>query len=312
MGGHSHSHTHGAVDEAHLGAHRQRLAIAFGITASLLVAQAVGAVWTGSLALLTDTAHMLTDTAGLAVALGASVLAGRPPSPSRTWGFRRVEVLAALAQASILLAVGIFAAIEGARRLWEPPEMASAELLLFGVLGLIGNVVSMWVLAGGRKANLATRGAFLEVVNDALGSIGVIVAAVVIALTGWQQADAVAGLVIAGLIVPRALVLLRDATHILMEFTPRGLDLDEVRTHLLDVRHVRGVHDLHASTVASGLPVLTAHVVVDGECFTDGHAPEILRELQTCVAEHFPVTVSHSTFQVESAGCETWEERGLD
>jgi cobalt-zinc-cadmium efflux system protein len=304
----THRHDH---DTAHLAAHRGRLTVALGITATIFVAQAVGAVWTGSLALLTDTAHMLTDTAGLALALGASVLAGRAASPGRTWGYRRVEVLAALAQATILLAVGIVAVVEGVRRLWAPPEMASSELLVFGVIGLVGNVISMLVLSGGRRANLATRGAFLEVVNDALGSIGVIGAAGVIALTGWQQADAVTGLLIAGLILPRATWLLRDATHILMEFTPRGLDLDAVRTHLSDVRHVVGVHDLHASTVASGLPILTAHVVVDGECFTDGHAPQILRELQACVADHFAVSVAHSTFQVESSPCERWDDGGL-
>lgn len=307
--GHDHGHSHGiSADMADVPAHRKRLRIAFGLTATVLVAQAIGAVWTGSLALLTDTAHMLTDVAGLAVALTAATLMTRPASSSRTWGFRRIEVLAALAQATVLLAVGIFAMVEGARRLFEPPEVASGELLIFGIIGLAANVVSLWVLAGGRDANLNMRAAFLEVLNDALGSVGVIVAAIVIWATGWQQADAIAGLLIAALIVPRSIMLLKEATRVLMEFTPRGLDLDEVREHMLELEHVREVHDLHSSTVATGLPIITAHVVVDDECFQDGHAPQILSELRTCVAEHFPVSVSHSTFQVETAESRRREE----
>jgi cobalt-zinc-cadmium efflux system protein len=129
----------------------------------------------------------------------------------------------------------------------------------------------------------------------------VIVAAIVIATTGFQQADAIAGLLIAGLIVPRAIILMRDTTRVLMEFTPAGLDLDEVRRHILELKHVTDVHDLHASTVATGLPTLTAHIVVEDECFTDGHAAEVLHEVRECVAGHFPVSIQHSTFQVETA-----------
>ena len=180
-----HQHQHGAHGN------RRRLAVAFGITAAVFVAQAVGALLTGSLALLVDTAHMLTDVAGLAIALLAASLALRPPSPRRTWGFRRAEVLAALAQAAVLLAVGVYALIEGVSRLAGPAEAPGPGLLVFGIVGLVGNVVALLVLAGGRSASLNLRAAFLEVLNDALGSVAVIVAAVVIATTGWQQADAV-------------------------------------------------------------------------------------------------------------------------
>ncbi|MFI2702182.1 cation diffusion facilitator family transporter [Cellulosimicrobium composti] len=301
-------HDHGAGGAAP--DHRARLGVAFGITATILVAQAVGAVLTGSLALLTDTAHMLTDATGLLVALVAASLALRPATKRRTWGFRRVEVLAALAQAALLLAVGVYAVVEGVRRLVAPPEVPSSELLVFGVVGLVGNVVAIAVLASGRRANLNLRAAFLEVVNDALGSVGVVVAAVVIATTGYQRADTIAALVIAALIVPRAFRLLREATAVLMEFTPEGLDLDDVRAHILSLDHVEDVHDLHASTVATGLPTISAHVVVDDACFRDGHALEIVERVRTCVAHHFPVSVEHSTFQLETAALHDREAHG--
>lgn len=242
--------------------HRTRLAIAFAITLTILVAEVIGAIWTNSLALLVDAGHMLTDATGLLIALIAASLALRRPTPERTWGYRRAEVLAAGAQAAVLLGVGVYAFVEGVRRLFDPPEVAATGLLVFGVVGLVGNVVSMLVLSSGRGANLNMRAAFLEVVNDALGSVAVIISAVVIALTGWTTIDALAGMLIAALIVPRAVTILREAGSILLESTPPGLDLDEVRRHLLDVPHVQGVHDLHASTIASGLPVLTAHVVL--------------------------------------------------
>ena len=287
-------HDHGTVST-----NRNRLALAFAITAAILVAEVIGAVWTGSLALLADAGHMLTDAAGLLMALVAASLAMRPPTPTRTWGFRRAEVLAAGAQATVLLGVGLYAFVEGIRRLNEPHEVSSTGLLLFGVVGLLGNIASMLVLSSGRGANLNMRAAFLEVVNDALGSVAVIVSAVVIATTGWVRIDAIVGMLIAALIVPRAITILREAGHILLESTPKGLDLDDVRAHVLALPHVQDIHDLHASTVASGLPVLTAHVVLDEECFTDGHAADMLAQLQDCVAAHFAVSIEHSTFQLE-------------
>lgn len=225
----------------------------------------IGALWTNSLALIIDAGHMLVDASGLLIALLAASLALRPPSPERTWGYRRAEVLAAGAQAAVLLAVGSYAFIEGVRRLLEPPDVTATGLLVFGVIGLLGNLISMMVLSSGRGANLNMRAAFLEVVNDALGSVAVIISAIVIALTGWTRIDALAGMLIAALIVP----------------------------------HVQGVHDLHASTIATGLPVLTAHVVLDDSCFHDGHSARMLGDLQECVAAHFDVSVEHSTFQLE-------------
>lgn len=308
--GAGHHHGPPSGDEGRPGDFRRRLAIAFAITTIIVVAQAVGAWVTGSLALLTDTAHALTDASGLLVALVAGTLMLRPPSSTRTWGYRRIEVIAALAQAALLLVVGTYAVVEGIRRLFAPPEVPAGELLVFGVIGLLANLVAIAVLASGRSANFNMRAAFLEVVNDALGSLGVIIAALVIATTGLQQADAVAGLFIAALIVPRATKLLRETSSVLMEFAPDGLDLDEVRDHVLALEHVREVHDLHASTVATGLPTISAHVVVDEECFTDGHAAEVLQQVRTCVAEHFDIAIHHSTFQIEPPSVSRTERAG--
>jgi len=294
-----HDHDHGPDSAAVT--NRRRLALVLSITGTVLVAEVVGAILTGSLALLADAGHMLTDAAGLAIALLAAHLITRPATMRRTWGFQRAETLAAAAQALLLLGVGIYVFVEAIRRLFEPPEIAPIGMLVFGIVGLVGNVVSMTVLARGHTANLNVRAAFLEVLNDALGSVAVIVAAIVIATTGWTRADAIVSLLIAVLIVPRTLMLLRDTTRVLLESTPTGLDLEDVRRHILAVPHVQAVHDLHASQIATGLPVLSAHVVVDDDCFHDGHIPQLLDQLQACVADHFPVSVEHSTFQFEQA-----------
>src|SRR5476651_376652 len=280
----AHDHGEGASS-------RTRLAVALGISVAILLAEIGGAILTGSLALVVDAGHLLTDAGGLAVALLAASLVHRPPTSRRTWGFGRAEVLAATAQAAVLLAVGLFVLVEGIHRLIVPAPIAPSPLLVFGIIGLVGNLAALLVLRGSRRANFNLRAAFLEVGNDALGSLSVIVAAIVIALTGWTRADAVAALVIGALILPRSLLLLRETIDVLLESTPRGLDLNSVRKHLLEQPHVRAVHDLHATQIATGLPVLTAHVVVDDECFYDGHTSEILDDLQACVSEHFSIAI---------------------
>lgn len=306
--GASHGHEHGAAghdghDHSHAGsANRTRLAVAFGITATILVAEIVGAIFTGSLALLVDAAHMATDTVGLLMALVASTLMAKSATSTRTWGFRRAEILSAAAQALVLLSVGVYAITEGISRIFEPAEIPSTGLLVFGILGLAGNAVALLVLVGGRNSNLNLRAAFLEVINDALGSVGVIVSAIVIATTGWTTIDTIVGLGIAALILPRAVTILRSAIRVLMETSPRGLDMDQLRTHMTESPHVRDVHDLHVTEVGTGLPVLTAHVEVDPSCFADGHVTQHLDELRECVGSHFAVSVEHSTFQLEPAG----------
>ncbi|WP_182354193.1 cation diffusion facilitator family transporter [Flaviflexus huanghaiensis] len=285
------------MHHAHAVDNRRRLVIAFSITFTILIAEVIGALWTGSLALLVDAGHMLTDTMGLLMALVATQLTMRSPTKKRTWGLRRAEVLAAFFQASILFAVGAFTLVEGMRRLWDPPEVQATGLIIFGVVGLAGNLISLAVLSSGRSSNLNMRAAFLEVLNDALGSVAVIVAAIIITYTGWTQADAIAGILIAVFILPRSLIIIRESMSILLESTPRGLDLEEVRAHILALPHVIAVHDLHASLIASNFPTLSAHVVLDDCCFYDSHAPHILDALQECVRDDFGI--EHATFQLE-------------
>ncbi|WP_300390537.1 cation diffusion facilitator family transporter [uncultured Nocardioides sp.] len=289
-------HSHAPPDS------RRRLAVVLALTVTVLIVEVVGAVVSGSLALLADAAHMLTDVAGLSMALVVAAIVRRPPSDTHTWGLRRAEVLGAAAQATLLLAVGGFVLVEAVRRLDEPAEVTGSAMLVFGVVGLLGNVVGMTILAaGGREHHdLNMRAAYLEVVADALGSVAVIVAAVLVATTGWDRADPVASLVIVALIVPRTLHLLRETTHVLLEATPRGLALADVRARLLAHDHVREVHDLHVSSVATGLPTLTAHLVVDDSCFHDGHLATLLDQLQAALADDFDV--AHSTLQFERAG----------
>ena len=290
-------HDHGVAR-----ANRTRLGIALAITSVVLVAEVVGALVTGSLALLVDAGHMLTDAGGLLMALLAATAMARPPTERRTWGWARIEILAAGAQAAVLLAVGVYAFVEGVQRLLAPPELAPGGLLALGILGLVANFASVLVLSAGRGHNLNMRAAFLEVVNDAFGSLAVIISALVIQFTGWTRVDALAGMVIAVLILPRAVAILRQAGSVLLETVPQGLDLGQVRAHLLGLPHVTDVHDLHASLIGTGLPVLTAHVVLEDRCFSDGHSHELLDQLQECVRQHFDVSVEHSTFQLEPAG----------
>ena len=295
--GHSHGHNH---NHAHGSTNRARLGIALGITGLIFIAEVVGAIVTDSLALLVDAGHMLTDSMGLVVALVAATLMKRPPSESHTWGWPRAEVLSAGVQSAILLCVGGYAIYEGITRLFAPPDVEAGGVALIGVIGLLGNVASLMVLLGGRDNNLNMRAAFLEVLNDALGSVAVIVSAIVIALTGWTRADTIAGLLVAVLIVPRALKLLRESGSILLETTPTDLDLNKVRQHLTEQPHVKEVHDLHASVVSTELPILTAHVVLADECFTDGHSQKILAEIQECLTTHHGVSIEHCTLQLES------------
>ena len=307
-------HHHSSPDSSPLerSAQRRGLIVACAITLGIVAVQGVGAVMTGSLALLTDMVHSLTDSVGLIVAVIAASLMYSRATSRRTWGLRRMEVLAGLMQAALLAGIGIYAGIEGIQRLSDPVDVDHLPLAVFGALGLAGNIASLMVLRAHRHSNFNLRAAFLEVLADALGSVAVLVAAASIWLTGWAQADAVAALLIAALIVPRAVVLLVETSRVLLELTPRGVDLEAVREHLRGVRHVEDVHDLHASTVATGLPIISAHVVLDEACFNQNCAPEVLADLRECVAEHFDVSIEHSTFQLETrelAGAERHSHR---
>jgi cobalt-zinc-cadmium efflux system protein len=293
----SHGHDHATLGV--VATHRRPLVVVLAISTAILVLEVVGAFVSGSLALLADAGHMLTDVAGLSLAVVAATLSMRPATPERTWGYRRAEVLAAAGQAGLLLAVAAFILVEGIRRLVAPTTVDAGVMALFAVVALVGNGISLVILGRIQRGNLNTRAAFLEVAADALGAVAVLVTAILIAAFGWDRADAVTSIAIALLILPRTLRLLRESVDVLLEATPRDVDLADVREHVLLVSHVVAVHDLHASQVATDLPVLTAHVVVDDECFHDGHLPQLLDELQACLADHFDV--EHSTFQFEPA-----------
>ncbi|KAB1948881.1 cation diffusion facilitator family transporter [Brevibacterium linens] len=290
-----------AHDHAHGSGSRRQLRIVFGIVATIFVFQLIGSVVTGSLALLIDTGHNAVDLIGIGIALFAASLVSKPTGGQKTWGFRRAEVFAAGAQATLLLGLGVYSLIEGIRRFFVPPEVPGPGLLLFGAIGLVGNLVSIVILSSSKEDSLNLKAAFLEVIADALGSVAVILAALAIWLFGWERADAVAALVIAALIVPRAFAILRETGSILLEEAPKELDLDKVREHLEAVEHVQEVHDLHITRIDSNLPVLTAHVVLADECFYDGHAPRILKALQECLTEHHKIAIEHSTFQFDRA-----------
>ncbi len=291
-------HDHGAHTHGN-GVGRKRLTIALTITLTVLVTEIVGAIITSSLALLVDVGHLVTDAAGLTMALVAAYLSERPATSTHTWGWRRAEVISAALQALILICVGGYALIEAINRLVTPQPVVAEGLLIVGIVGLVGNLASLAVLRDAKSANLNLRAAFLEVANDALGSVAVILSAIVVKTTGWHQIDAIASLCIAALIVPRAIVILRSAGKVLLEATPEGLNLDQVRTHLMELPHVEEIHDLHVSTVAAGLPVLTAHIVLPDECFQSGHYAEILTEIQDCLISHHGMEISHSTVQLE-------------
>lgn len=300
-----HDHAHGHAHAA--GGNRTRLAIALAITVSVLVAQVVGAVASGSLALLGDAGHMSSDGIGLAVALVASVMAARPATDRHTFGFQRMEVLAALANGLLLVVVAVLVGYEAVRRLLEPTaHVEAAPMLVVASVGLAANVVAYLVLRGGDRGSLNMRGAMLEVLGDMLGSIAAIVAAVVILATGFGEADAIASLAIAALIVPRAFLLLRDVVRVLTEAAPRDRDVAQIRDHLRGASGVVAVHDVHIWNITSGAPVFTAHVVVATEVFERGDTHALLDELGGCLAEHFDV--AHSTFQLEPAGHHEHEE----
>jgi cobalt-zinc-cadmium efflux system protein len=290
-------HGHGVTAT---GRHRGRLTVALCLTAVVLVVELVGGILTGSLALLADAAHMFTDVAGLGMSLLAATLAARPTTDARTFGYMRLEILAAVVNALLLFGAAALVLVEAVRRLGDPPEVDGGLMLVFALVGLAANGVSLLLLHGGHRESMNVRGAYLEVMGDLLGSGAVVVGAVVVALTGALVADPVVSALVAVLILPRTWQLLREAVDVLLEATPRGVDMDDVRRHLLGTPGVVGVHDLHAWTITSGLPVLSAHVVVDGATLARGDGGQVLDRLGECLAGHFDI--EHCTFQLEPVG----------
>ncbi|TFC02534.1 cation diffusion facilitator family transporter [Cryobacterium mannosilyticum] len=291
--GHDHAHTSQT--------NRVRLTVAIGIVAAVLVVEVIGAALTGSLALLADAGHMFSDLAGLVIALVATVVAARPATDRQTFGYQRAEVFGALINGLILVTVAISVVVGAVTRLVgsSPVEVQAMPMLIVAAIGLVANIAGLLLLRPAAKGSINMRGAYLEVLGDALGSVAVIAAAAVILLTGFAQADAIASLVIAAMIGPRAFVLLRDVVRVLSESAPIDTDVTEIRRHLLETPGVVAVHDVHVWAITSGAHVFSAHVVVEPVVLQSGGSGELLDALSGCLAEHFDV--DHSTFQLEPA-----------
>ncbi|WP_326653904.1 MULTISPECIES: cation diffusion facilitator family transporter [unclassified Streptomyces] len=307
--GHDHGHSHGGPPPTGTAAaaYQGRLRIALAITLSVMVLEIVGGFLSDSLALIADAAHMATDGVGLAMALLAIHFANRPAVQNRTFGFARAEILAALANCLLLLGVGGYLLYEAVQRFITPAETKGGLTIAFALIGLVANMISLSLLVRGQKESLNVRGAYLEVLADTLGSLTVLVSAGIILATGWQPADPIASLVIGLMIVPRTWKLLRETLNVLLEAAPKGVDMGEVRAHIVALPGVEDVHDLHAWTITSGMPVLSAHVVVSQDALdTVGHE-KMLHNLQGCIGDHFDV--EHCTFQLEPIGHAEHEAR---
>lgn len=274
----------------------------FILTLIYFIVELIGGILTNSLALLADAAHMLTDVGGLALALFATWIAKKPATPQKTYGYYRVEILAALANAVVLFLISFYILYEAYRRFEEPPEVASAPMLLIAVIGLAINLVGIWNLHHGAKESLNIHGAYLEVVSDALGSVGVIVAAVIMLVSGWYYADPIFSVLIGLFILPRTWSLLTQAANVLLEATPAHINVATVEEAMLKVDGVEAVHDLHIWTITSGMEALSAHVVlVDGS--ESQTASWVLETITAKLKDEFGI--DHTTLQLEHS--DRWE-----
>ena len=289
-------HSHSAA-----GRHAGNLAGALAIALAILVVEVVAGIAANSLALLADAGHVFADVSGMALSLVAIRLAARPPSEGRTFGLYRLEMLVAALNAVLLLGIAVVVLVEAVRRLAEPPDVQPGLVIVVALIALAGNVVALRLLGTGQRESLVMRGAYLEVAGDLLGAAAVLVAGLVILVTGWHAADAVASIVVAVLIVPRTVALLRDSVDVLLEATPKSVDLGEVERHIREAPGVLDVHDLHAWTITSGMHVVSAHVVLG----PDGRPGDVLDHLGMCLADDFDV--NHSTFQLETPEHVVWE-----
>ena len=306
--GAGHDHGHGGGHAAGRTEDRGRLKLVLAVTVLVIAVELVGAWLSGSLALLADAGHMVTDGAAVALALSASYVAGLPPTSRRTFGLHRAEILAALVNAVVLLVVCTYLAWSGVRRLLEPVEVDGGLMLWFAAIGLVANGASLAVLARRRESSLNMRAAYLEVLSDLLTSVAVVVAAVVVLATGFTRADPIVSLLIAALILPRSFTLLREAVDVLLEAAPRHVDLTALREHLREVPGVVDVHDLHAWTITSGMPSLSVHVTVTDAVLAQRGVGSLLDEFSDCVAGHFEV--AHTTFQIEPESHRDHEDLG--
>jgi len=283
---HSHGHDH------RRSGNRKRLALTLVLAGVYMIAEIGGGLITNSLALLADAGHMFSDVAALGLSLFAVWFAERPPTPQRTYGYYRAEILAALVNGAALIVVSVLIFIEASRRLRHPPEVMGSLMMAIAAGGLVVNALSLWILHGGREESLNIRGAFLHVLTDALGSVGAIVAAALI-WAGWNWADPAISILIGLLVIYSAWRLVAESVAVLMEWAPKGIDVDEVLRVMRETPGVHGVHDLHVWTITSGLDSLSAHVVAEHD---QPHA-ELLKRLRVALRERFGI--DHITIQVE-------------
>jgi len=280
-------------------ADRRYLGGALALISAFLVGEVTAAVLAGSLALLADAGHMLTDAGAIAIAIWATRLAERPATDVWTYGLKRAEILSAAVNGVALVIIAVLITVEAVERLLHPLAVTGPVLIVVAAVGIAVNLAATFVLAKANRTSLNIAGAFAHLMTDLWAFVGTAAAGVVIVTTGFSRADSIASFLIALLMLRAARQLLRDSGRVLLEAAPVAVDLTDVREHLLAATHVTDIHDLHAWVVTSDLPALSAHVVVSEECFADGHAPQILDELQACLTGHFDV--EHSTFQLEAA-----------
>lgn len=290
-----HVHDHGVRADTD----RRYLLVALGLLVSFVVVEVVVAAIARSLALLSDAGHMLTDIGALAASLYALRLTSRPARGAWTFGWKRAEILTAAGNGVTLLVVSALVTVEAIRRLVHPEPVRGGVVLVVALVGIAVNLAGTRVLARANRSSLNVESAFQHLLTDLYGFAGTVLAGLVVLLTGFRQADPIASLLVVVLMLRSAWGLLRASGRVLLEAAPPGTDLSDIREHLLATPHVHDVHDLHVWTVTSDLPTLSAHVIVDDSCFTDGHAPQVLDQLQSCLAGHFDV--EHSTFQLEPA-----------
>jgi cobalt-zinc-cadmium efflux system protein len=292
----AHDHAHGVSAEAD----KRYLIATLVLLLAFMVFEVTTALVANSLALLADAGHMLADVGAIAGSFVAIRLAARPATGSHTYGLRRAEILAAAANGITLLLVSALVTFEAVQRLIHPSTVHGGVLIVVASVGVAVNLAATFILSRANRTSLNMEGAYRHILTDLYGFIGTVVAGIIIVITGFSRADAIASLIVVGLMVKAAVQLLRPALRILSEGTPEGINLDEVRQHLLELPEVASVHDLHAWTLTSSLPILTAHVVVTDQCISQGEVGRVLDHLQGCLVGHFDV--EHSTLQLEAIG----------
>src|SRR5580704_929664 len=286
-------HHHGHAGQASLDTDKRALTIALVLLVAFMVFEVGAAIASNSLVLLADAGHMLVDVGAIAGSLVAIRLAARPETGSHTYGMKRAEILAAAGNAIALLIVSVLVAYDAVVRLVHPSHVDGAVLIVVAAVGVVVNLVATFTIAKANRRSLNIEGAYRHILTDLYGFAGTLIAGIVIVVWGFNRADSIASLVVVVLMLKAAFELLRPALRILLEATPEDIDVEEVREHLMELPEVQSVHDLHAWTLTSSLPVLTAHVVVTDECFTTGQAGRVLDHLQECLSDHFDV--AHST-----------------